>query len=375
MTIFSWALAFIVYTYVVYPALVALLARWSGSSHAVAPPAVWPSVTVIVPAHNEERHIRSKIENILASDYSPDRLRIIVVSDGSSDRTVEEARAVGDSRVRIITQPARRGKVAAIKSAVAVTVDPILVMTDASEHFEPDAIRRLVTALNDSVVGAVSGELKFIDAATGVAKNLGLYWRYEKGIREAESRIGSVVGVTGSIYAIRRDCFVRVPNDTLLDDVAIPFEVVRQGYRVAFESRAVAYEVATAEMGHEFARKRRTLAGNYQLLLRYRDLANPLNSPIAIQFLSHKVFRLLVPYALVAVFVSTWLLPAPWDIMLGAAQIAFYGLALAAHLLRDRARGALFTFPLTFCALNLAAVAGLYAFLSGQQAVEWEKVK
>jgi biofilm PGA synthesis N-glycosyltransferase PgaC len=372
---FACAFGFVLYTYAVYPGLVMLIAYWSRLDRTAGPVPVALPVAVVIPCYNEARHIRQKIENILASDYPGGLLRVVIVSDGSTDDTVAIASSVPDPRVKVIACPDRRGKVAAVNLAVAATDEPVLVLTDASERFDVGAIRALVARLADSTVGAVSGELHIVNAETGVSQNLGLYWRYEKAIRQAESEVGSVIGVTGSIYAIRRECFPRVPNDTILDDLAIPLEVVRQGYRVQFEASAMAYEAATLDIVSEFERKRRTLAGNYQLFARYADLLNPLESHIAIQFWSHKVFRLLVPYALVVIFVGTWFLAEPVRLVLVAAQTAFYGLAAAAFLLGERVRGSLLTFPYTFCALNWAAVAGLYVYVSGRQTSKWEKVK
>jgi len=224
-------------------------------------------------------------------------------------------------------------------------------------------------------VGAVSGELKFIDLDTGFSRNLGLYWRYEKQIRIAESRIGSIIGVTGAICAIRRECFRELPADTILDDVAIPLEVIRQGYRIRFDPRACAYERATPGVAQEFLRKRRTLAGNYQLIFRYFDLLAPFKSPIAVQFLSHKVFRLLVPYALLSMLISSWFLAPPFKGILLGGQLVFYGLAAAAFFLGQRAWLPIFALPYTFCMLNWAAVIGSYYYFTGMQTAKWEKVK
>lgn len=372
--IFFGAFAFVVYTYVVFPLLVTIAARARPRPRprAAEPP---PPITVVIPAYNEAACIGAKLRNILDSDYPADRLRVIVVSDGSTDGTAEAARAVRDARITFIELPRRRGKAVALDRGVRIADTPIVVLTDAQELFDHAALARLAAHFNDPRVGCVSGELHIIDAESGVSRDLGLYWRYEKAIRAAESEIGSVVGATGSICAIRRACYVTIPEDTILDDVAIPFEVVRRGYRVAFEPRALAYEKATQDGAREYLRKRRTLAGNYQLLARYADLLVPGHSPIAWQFWSHKVFRLLVPYALLAMLVSSAFLPRPVGIVLFAAQIAFYGIATLAGKRPDLARRSLFTLPYTFCMLNWAVVAGGYYYFAGLQSAKWEKAK
>lgn len=372
--IFFGAFAFVVYTYAVFPLLVAIAARARPRPRpqAAEPP---PPLTVVIPAYNEAACIGAKLRNILDSDYPAERLRVIVVSDGSADGTADAVRSVHDARITLIELPRRRGKPVALDRGVRIADTPIVVLTDAQELFDRAALARLAAHFNDPRVGCVSGELHIIDAESGVSRDLGLYWRYEKAIRAAESEIGSVVGATGSICALRRACYVTIPEDTILDDVAIPFEVVRRGYRVAFESRALAYEKATQNGAREYLRKRRTLAGNYQLLFRYADLLVPGHSPIAWQFWSHKVFRLLVPYALLAMLVSSAFLPRPIGFLLFAAQIAFYGIATLAGKWPDLARRSLFTLPYTFCMLNWAAIAGGYYYFAGLQGAKWEKVK
>lgn len=371
---FLASVVFIGYTYVLYPALVVFLGRWSLRAPA-AELAVPPPVTAVIPAFNEQEVIARRIENVLASDYPPTLLRIVVVSDGSTDDTAVRARAVSEERVQVLERTDRGGKIAAINLAMQTITDPVVVLTDAGEMFDAAAIRRLVERLTDPAVGAVSGELDIIPADSGFSRNLALYWRYETAIRCAESEIGSVMGVTGAIYALRRECFVPLPVDTILDDVAIPFEVIRQGYGVKYEPRALAYEHATVDAQGEFARKRRTLAGNYQLIVRYTDLLNPLRSSVAIQLWSHKVFRLLVPYALIVAFVASWSLPAPWRVPVLVLQAGFYGLALMVPILGPRFRMRILSLPYAFCALNCAVVAGFFYYLSGRQTTKWEKVK
>lgn len=374
--LFLVSFGFVGYTYVIYPALAVLLGAWHERRRGRRTRAMVPQpVAVIIPAYNEAHCIADKVRNVLEANYPRHLLRVVVVSDGSSDATVQRARSINDPRVTVLELPGRQGKAAAINAGVAAAPTPVLIMTDAAELFDRQAIACLVEGLADPEVGAVSGELKFVDAHTGVSRDLGLYWRYEKAIRLAESRLGSMVGVSGAIYALRRACFRPLPTDTILDDVAIPFEVIAQGYRVRFEPRAQAYEQTTATLAQEFARKRRTLAGNYQLLLRYWRLLIPFASPIAVQFLSHKVFRLFVPYALLGVFAGSAFLPEPWRSLLLAVQLGFYGLAFAASRLGARARLPLFTFPYTFCALNWAAVVGSYYYFSGGQSARWEKAK
>lgn len=372
--LFWFSSFFVLYTYAIYPLAIMAIARWRHYNARAWKFKPVP-VAVIIPAYNERDCIAAKIQNVLLSAYPPHLLRVVVVSDGSSDDTVEQARTITDPRVEVIAREHRGGKVAAINYAVSTVKEPVLILTDAQELFDRHAIGFLVEKLADPSVGAVSGELKFVDLHSGFSRNLGLYWRYETGIRNAESKFASMVGVTGAIYAIRRECFPNISADTILDDVAIPLEVVRQGHRVQFYPNACAFEHTTADVTQEFNRKRRTLAGNFQMLYRYRDLLNPFTSPVAWQLWSHKLFRLLVPYALVGVLVGSWFLPSPYNAAMVTLQLLFYGAALAAHFLRGRVRLPLVSLPYTFCMLNWAAFVSSYYYFAGLQSARWEKTK
>ncbi len=372
-TLFWAAFAFTAYTYVGYPALLWVLARLRRPG----PVSHWDSapfkVAVVIPAYNEQSVIADKLRVVLASHYPYERLRVLVVSDGSSDGTSAAARSVSDPRLTVIDRGVRSGKMATVNYAMSLVCEPIVIMTDAGEMFDEDTVPRLVARFADPALGAVSGELGLVALHTGFSRSLGAYWRYEKAIRALEAVVGSVVGVTGPAYAIRRSLFHPMPTDTILDDLAIPLEVIKQGYRVGYERRAFAFERATQGSRHEFVRKRRTLAGNYQIIARYWRLLLP-QSPIAWQFWSHKVFRLLVPYALVFMLVGTFGLPWPLRAIVLAAQALFYGLALIAVFVQPSKRSWL-NIPYAFCVLNWAAIAGSYYYLAGRLSVRWEKVK
>ena len=374
MSVMFWAaFAFTAYTYIGYPVLLWVRARM----HPMDPVYHWgpelPKVAVVIPAYNEQSVIADKLRAVLASRYPRDRLRVLVVSDGSSDNTVAAARSVSDPRLIVIGRSVRLGKMATVNYAMSFVCEPVVIMTDAGEMFDEDTVARLVARFADPAMGAVSAELGLVALYTGFSHSLGAYWRYEKMIRALEAVVGSVVGVTGPVYAIRRSLFRPLPADTILDDLAIPLEVIKQGYRVGYERRAFAFERATQGSRHEFVRKRRTLAGNYQIIARYWRLLLP-QSPIAWQFWSHKVFRLLVPYALMLMLIGSFGLPWPLRAVVFGAQGLFYGLALTAVFVRHSKRPWL-NIPYAFCVLNWAAVAGSYYYLAGRLSVRWEKVK
>lgn len=372
-TLFIFCVAFIVYTYVGYPLL---LSRRARRHTAVSDAGVrrLPPLTVVIPAYNEGGALQAKIENVLASRYPGDRLTLIVIIDGATDGTGLAARAVCDPRLEVIEKPRRQGKMAALNDAMARVTTPVTVLTDAAELLAPDTLALLAARFHEPSLGAVSGELEFIDVAGGVSANLSRYWQYEKSIRLHESVVGSVIGATGPIYALRTHLYRPLSADTILDDVAIPLEVVRQGYRVSYEQRARATERCTASGAQEFTRKRRTLAGNYQLIFRYADLLIPFRSPIAWQFWSHKVFRLLVPYALLGTFVGAFGLDPPLRDLMISLQLAFYLTAVWSHATRTGRSGWL-ALPYTFCLLNGAAVAAFFDYCFGRLNVCWDKVK
>jgi len=252
------------------------------------------------------------------------------------------------------------------------------VMADARQQFDRGAVRALVANFADPGVGAVSGELMMTASPAGAAvgKGVGFYWRYEKFIRRNEGRTGSTVGATGAIYAIRRELFESIPDDTILDDVLIPLRIVRKGYRVLFEPRARAYDSASATAQHEFVRKARTIAGTFQLFSRERWLFNPRRNRLWSATMSHKGMRLLLPVLHAGAFVANVVAASVWPYQwLLAVHVVFYAAAIAGALQRRGARRTkLFTVPYTLCLLCWADIVGFYRFATDRQPVTWERL-
>jgi cellulose synthase/poly-beta-1,6-N-acetylglucosamine synthase-like glycosyltransferase len=304
-----------------------------------------PGVSVIVAARNEARRLPGRIDNILASDYPSDRIEVIVASDGSTDATADVLAPYGE-RISLLPLPAR-GKAAALNAAALRARNPILIFADARQRFAPDAIRQLVAAFSSPRIGAVSGEL-VIDCEQGgraserstIGDGVGAYWKYEKWLRRSEAIVGSSVGVTGAVYAMRRWLWQPLPADAILDDLLGPMRIVQRGYRVVFEPKAKAFDHAASDAAAELRRKVRTLAGNFQLLRYEPRLLVPGRNPVWLQFVSHKLARLMVPYALIALFVSSAVLSMTSSIYALAfgAQLVFYALAAYGALLDHRAR-------------------------------------
>ena len=370
-SVFWGSVAFIAYVYVGYPLVLAactlLVRRSPRVPHGVRAQRRddLPGVSIVIAARNEAHRLPDRIANLLDADYPSERLQIIVASDGSTDDTVD-ALAPYRGRVELVLLPPL-GKANALNAAVLRAIHPILVFADARQRFAPDAIRRLVTHFRDPQVGAVSGQLildcedadqrspETQNSSSTIAEGVGAYWRYEKWVRRHEAVAGSMVGVTGAIYAMRRYLWQCLPTDTLLDDVLGPMRLVMRGYRVTFEPGARAFDRTAPDAAHELRRKMRTLAGNFQMLAQEPRVLLPVTNPVWLQFVSHKIGRLLVPYALVAIFISNTALllttASPLYALTFSAQAVFYGLAVYGAALDRRARTAV----MSTCEVNREA--------------------
>lgn len=323
-TIFLLSAAFSAYTLVGYPIALELFARWRRRSiHKAFDPR---SVTILLAVRNGGLWLRAKLECLLALDYPKDLLQIVVVSDGSTDETDgiagEFARA---NRIEFI-RTANGGKALALNAGLEHARGEILFFTDVRQTIEPDTLRHLVSCFADPSVGVASGELIIREGQSFEESSVGLYWKYEKWMRERESRIDSMLGATGCIYAMRRELATPLPPGTLVDDMFLPLGAFLRGYRIVMEENAKAFDQATA-LKTEFDRKVRTLAGVYQIIALYPQLLWPRNR-MWISFVSHKLARLLLPYALVLTTVTSFALPEPWRIGVLIIQATLYALAV-----------------------------------------------
>lgn len=347
MEFLFWAsIVFVWYVYAGYPLLISVWAALAARPVRKPPSAHYqPTVSVVIAARNEARRLAARIDNLLEQDY-PSPLEIIVVSDGSTDGTADTVASFG-KRVRLIELP-RGGKPLALNAGVAAARGEVVVFADARQRFAPNAVTALLSNFGDPTVGAATGEL-VLDCEAGVsagdssvAEGVGLYWKYEKALRRHESRVWSTLGATGAIYAIRRELWRPLPPETLLDDVLAPMRIVLDGKRVVFEDRARAFDRVSATGADESRRKIRTLAGNYQIVALEPRLLIPLVNPVWLQYVSHKLGRLLAPWALLAILASSAALASRgWPYALALlVQLCFYGLAIFGGLLESRNRTA-----------------------------------
>jgi len=366
--VFWVSVGLIAYSYVGYAAWLWIRSRWRVRPVQRRP--LTPFVSIVLVVRNEEKLLEEKLHNLRALNYPVERREIIVVSDGSTDGTVAAlAKWANQAGVTVLNNAECRGKAAGLNDALATARGEIVFFTDVRQKLEPDSLRLLLENFADPEVGCVSGELMLGDPGSGEAnEGIGLYWKIEKQVREMESSSGSVIGATGAIYAARRELISTVPQGTILDDVYIPMQIVRRDKRVIFDSRARAWDAPNLGTGREFARKVRTLGGNYQLLRLLPWLLGRSN-PVRFEFISHKLLRLLVPFALIAALVASALLPGTLYRTAMAVQLAFYGLSL---LSLAKLKVAVLTRPadaaFTVVILNAAAVVAFFNFISGRTA-------
>jgi cellulose synthase/poly-beta-1,6-N-acetylglucosamine synthase-like glycosyltransferase len=303
MKLLFWLSIFLAfYAYLLYPSWLFLRARLYPRPVGREP--ILPKISIVIAVRNEGKHLEGKLYNLQQLDYPRDSLYTIIVSDGSTDQTNDILNNSLDSRLRSILLPEPGGKAAALNRAIEAANGDIVVFMDARQRVATEAIKTLVEAFADPAVGCVSGALQLGEGQDRSPRGVGSYWKMEKAIRYWESTGGSVVGATGALYAVRRNLVPYLPTGLILDDVFIPMEVARRGARVIFEPRALAWDNLPSNPKQEFRRKVRTLFGNYQLLCIAPWLLTAAN-PLRFEFVSHKLLRLAVPFALIGIIVSS----------------------------------------------------------------------
>jgi len=375
MTLIFWlSVATLVYIYFGYPLVVWMLARLVGQ--APMQQAVFPSVSLVIPAYNEEAYLEEKLRNSLSLDYPKDRLEIVVAGDGSTDRTNAIARGFAAQGIRLLAMPAHIGKAMLLTRTVPQLRGELIVFSDVSSELQRDALRLLVRNFADRRVGCVCGLYRIASSTDLRSQGEGLYWRYETFLKRQESRLHSILGAHGAFYAIRSTLFRPLDASLINDDYLIPMRIVGEGYRAIYEPEAVAWEREAVSMQGEFARRRRIAMGNCQQILALRHLLHPARGWVALCFFSHKVLRTIAPLLMLAVLITSQWLRQPWAAALLMLQGAFYASAFAGYVCQQRGRMVAWLSPqLYFCLGNLAMLAGLLRFVGRRHQPAWERAR
>jgi len=373
MVLWLSALA-LVYTYVGYPLVLVILSRlWARK---VRRGAFEPTVSVIVTAYNEERDLAAKLENTVALDYPRELLEIIVASDCSTDRTDEIARAFAERGVRLVRQRQRLGKTAAQNMAVAEARGEIILFSDATSLYEPEVLRVMMPSFTDPTVGCVAGRLIYLDPMDSrVGRGARSYWSYETFLKKHESRIFSLIGASGCLYAVRRSAYVPLYPEACSDFI-IATKMVEQNLRAVYEPNAVCTEETNRQSDKELKMRVRVIAQTFTDLWRHRAMMNPFRSGFyAVQLLSHKVMRYLVPFFLLAILAASGVLARHsffYLVVLGA-QLFGYLAALSAWMFeRAGVHSRMLALPQYFVLANVASLMACYQFLRGERYAHWE---
>ncbi|RCH55116.1 glycosyltransferase family 2 protein [Mucilaginibacter hurinus] len=338
-----------------------------------------PACTLVVAAYNEERFIREKIINSLDLKYPDGKLKFIFITDGSTDATPDII--AGYPQIKLMHNSGRSGKIAAVHRAVAEVDTEIVVFTDANTFLNAEAIVNICRHYADKNVGAVAGEKRVhMEENADATAGEGFYWKYESKLKAWDSELYSVVGAAGELFSIRRELYVPVQPDTILDDFMISLLITIKGYRVVYEPAAYAIETASANIKEELKRKVRIAAGGIQSILRLKPLLNPFNNFIlSFQYVSHRVLRwTVVPFLMILALVLNILIVGKaccgLYLIILAAQAAFYGMALLGWILESQQiKVKIFFIPYYFCMMNYAVIRGIFRYAGGRQSAVWEK--
>jgi cellulose synthase/poly-beta-1,6-N-acetylglucosamine synthase-like glycosyltransferase len=369
ITVFAVSATAIVWSYGIYPLLLAFVpCKREDQPHE---PVDWPSVSVLISVYNEEKHIVSRIENLLALDYPHDKLEILIGSDGSTDRTNELVRSFPDAHVKLNAFEQRGGKPSVLNRLVPQARSELLVFSDANAMFGSDALRKLARHFANPQIGGVCGRL--VLHGDGSETGEGPYWKLETYLKTRESALDSCLGANGAIYAIRKSCWPRIPDNTFVDDFVIGMRVREAGHRLIYDTEAAATEELPRSVGHEMTRRIRIGAGDFQALCLCRSSLLPWRGFYSIAFWSHKVLRWFAPFLMIAALVSNVALVShPLFAVLLALQLTFYGLALFGAFIRRR-KIALFSAPYYFVTINMALLFGFFRFITGTQQAAWKR--
>lgn len=372
--LFCFSIVTILFSYLFFPAILFVISlfkkNWVNRSD------ILPSVSTIIAAHNEEKVIRRRIENLIELDYPKERLEIIIASDGSDDGTNEIVEGFSDRDVILVKSDKRQGKSTAQNLAAFKAKGDILVFSDAGTVFEADCLKKLVRNFADKRVGCVTGKLIYRNLKDSSISRYagGLYWRYELLLKRLESKLGILFATSGQCTAVRKDIFAPITRDGGDDDV-LPLNCLLKGYRVIYEPGAVAYDDISSSVAGELKSRIRMTIRTITAMLLKRELINPFRHFwIALTIISHKILRYLVPFFMItALFTNIFLLDLPLYKYIFVAQVVFYSLAIVGYFLEVKGwQKRIFALPFCFCIANLGFMLGVVKVLSGERIVAYE---
>ncbi|MEM6845592.1 MAG: glycosyltransferase family 2 protein [Bacteroidota bacterium] len=383
--LFWWlCLLLVIYTYVGYGIVLRLLVGLKRSREKqreiIEYQEFCPETTIVIAAYNEAGFIEEKIRNTLELDYPPDKLQVVIVTDGSTDNTPDIVRQY--SEVKLLHQPERRGKIAAVHRTMKEVNTPVVIFTDANTYLNPEVIRNIVYHYRNPRVGGVAGEKRIHveekDSASGAGE--GFYWEYESTLKTWDAELYSVVGAAGELFSVRTELYEDIPQDTIIEDFYLTLRIAQKGYRIAYEPNAYALEGPSALIKEELKRKIRIAAGGIQAIVRLKALLNIFRYGIlSFQYISHRVLRWTVtPLALVLLFFLNILLynRSEFYQLTFYGQILFYLAALVGYVLANRSiKIKAFFIPYYFFIMNYAVFRGIIRYLKGSQSVTWERAQ
>jgi biofilm PGA synthesis N-glycosyltransferase PgaC len=371
------------YTYIGYPLILFLLVslKRKFKNEPQEFQQIYPEVTFLVPAFNEEDVIEAKIQNCFDLNYPKDKIKFLFITDGSNDATAEKISNF--SNIQLLHQDKRGGKTAAINRAMPFVKSEITVFSDANTMLNADAILNIVKHYVHPKVGCVSGEKRVTipEEAQASAAGEGLYWKYESKLKNWDAELYSATGAAGELFSIRTKLYQTMEEDSILDDFMISMRIVQNGYKIAYEPNAFAIENASENIHEELKRKIRISTGAFQSMLRLLPLLNFFKYGIfSFQYLSHRVIRwTLAPLALLILFPITFMgLYLNFEIyfLLFLGQVLFYSFAYFGWKFEQvKTRKKLFFVPFYFTMMNYSVLAGFEQFVLGKQQHIWQKAK
>ncbi|WKN46398.1 glycosyltransferase family 2 protein [Tunicatimonas pelagia] len=385
MEVLWWlCLSLVVYTYVGYGIILRLLVGLKRlrekQREFIDYQEFCPETTIVVAAYNEAGFIDEKIQNTLQLDYPPNKRQVVIVTDGSTDATPDIVRQY--SEIKLLHQPERRGKIAAVHRTMKEVNTPVVIFTDANTYLNPEAIRNIVRHYQNPQIGGVAGEKRIHvaekDSASGAGE--GFYWKYESALKTWDAELYSVVGAAGELFSVRTELYENIPQDTVIEDFYLTLRIAQKGYRIAYEPDAYAQEGPSASVKEELKRKIRIAAGGIQAIVRLKALLNIFRyGTLSFQYISHRVLRWTVtPFALVLVFVLNILLYnyRGFYQLTFYGQIFFYVAALVGYILANKSiKIKAFFIPYYFFIMNYAVFRGIIRYLKGNQSVTWERAE